>query len=355
MFFHDLSSEEIKNITVTPDAEIGRVMAVMSKRSVRLVLICQEDGKFWGVAADGDIRRHLLNGGVMQDPVSAAGNVSPTVLRQMASRREIRDIFDQKQIEYLPLIEHGAVTRFFALLPYRPAGRTHAVVMAGGLGSRLRPVTETCPKPLVEVAGTPILTHSLRRLIAQGVEEFTLCINYLGDMIIDHYGDGSDLGVSIRYVREEKRMGTGGALGLVREVLSEPFIVINGDIITDLQISEPIDLHKKRGWKATMVTREHRFQVPYGVVEANEVGTYLGAREKPEYKYLINTGIYILDPEVLQEIPRDEFFDLPKLFDALNAKGVKTGCYQHEGQWIDIGNVTELERANAMFQSNGGL
>lgn len=351
MFLHDLSSEMIKNITVMPDARISQAMAVMSERGVRLVLICHVDGTLWGVAADGDIRRYLVNGGSIQDPVIAAGNASPTVLQKMASRQEIRAILDQKQIEYLPVLEFGKVTQAFALLPYRPASQTHVVVMAGGLGMRLRPLTEACPKPLVKVAGTPILTHTLRRLIAQGVEEFTLCISYLGDMIIDYYGDGSDLGVSIRYVREEKRMGTGGALSLVRDTLSDPFLVINGDIITDLQIGDPIALHKARGWKATMITREHRFQIPYGVVEIDEGGTYLGALEKPEYKYLINTGIYVLDPEVLMEIPKGEFYDLPKVFDALKAKGMATGCYKHEGQWVDIGNVTELDRANALLQS----
>lgn len=355
MFLHDFSQEQIKAITVLPDTKISDCMAAMSTQGVRMVLICQTDGTFWGLAADGDIRRYLVDGGNIDDPVSNAGNVTPTVLHETTSRKDTQAILKQKQIEYLPMVQNSKIVQFFALLPYRQTGQPHAVIMAGGLGSRLRPLTENCPKPLIKVAGTPILTHSLRRLIAQGIEDFTICINYLGDMIIDQYGNGSDFGVSINYVREEKRMGTGGALGLVTETLSDPFLVMNGDIITDLQIADPVHMHKIRGWKATMVTREHRFQIPYGVVDLDESGIYQGSREKPEYKYPINTGIYVLDPSILSEIPKGEFFDLPKIFDVLHAKGIQTGGYRHAGQWIDIGNPTELERANTLFQSNGDL
>ena len=348
---HDLNKYRISQICVTPDTTIEQAMRVMSKHSVRLVLICETDGTFRGLIADGDIRRYLLSGHKISDTVKAAGIKSPKVLTELRPLPQIQAMFETLNVEYLPYIVDDKVERMFALLPWRAPSSVHVVIMAGGLGMRLRPFTDNCPKPLVEVGGIPILTRSLNRLIEQGVNEFTICINYLGNMIIDQYGDGSELGVNIQYVREKKSMGTGGGLSMIEHSLSDPFIVINGDIITDIRVEDIINSHRSGGWKATMITREYSLAVPYGVVETDSDDGYLGAIEKPEYRLKINTGIYVLDKTALDYIPKDKFYDLPRLFEDLKSNQVPVGCHLHEGQWIDVGNQAELELANSSLKS----
>lgn len=253
----------------------------------------------------------------------------------------------------MPELHDGKLVALHVLWVAPPPAEMTAVLMAGGLGSRLAPLTDDCPKPLLEMGNKPILTHIIEHLRDQGVRRFVLSVNYLAEMLVNHYGDGSELDVFIDYVHETKRMGTGGALSLVDpQALSDNFLVLNGDILNDVNISELSTAHQFGGWQATMVVREHSYTIPYGVVRSADDGSFEGAEEKPTMHYRINAGIYMLSKSVLKAVPGGIFYDLPTLFDDLPRHGMRGGTYTHPGRWIDIGNVADFNRARSIFEGS---
>jgi NDP-sugar pyrophosphorylase family protein len=263
-----------------------------------------------------------------------------------------RQELQARKTEYLPVTQDGILTDMFVLWAVNTPLDTVAVIMAGGLGTRLSPLTDNLPKPLVELAGKPILTHIIEHLREQGVSRFVLSLNYLGDMIVNQYGTGRDLGVEINYVRENKRLGTGGALSLIDPAqLSEPFLCMNGDILSDIDVNALLAQHQENGWHGTMVAKEFHYTVPYGVVRRSDSGEFRGSDEKPTLSFPINAGIYMLSTDVLGMIPKDEFFDLPTLFDKLSETPGRAGTSVHPGRWIDIGSMAELDRAQQLYES----
>lgn len=344
--------QALEGIAVPENRTLRETMTVMSRAGLRLVpVIAPEDGRFVGVVADGDLRRFIAAGGDLDSPVALAANRAPVVLLEDAGQNQVRSLMQRRGIEYLPKLSGGRIVALFVLWAASSPQQLTAVVMAGGLGTRLAPLTDACPKPLLPLGGKPILTHILEHLRDQGITRFILSVNYLGDMIVDHYGDGAAFGLSIDYVHETMRMGTGGALGLIdREALSEPFLCMNGDILSDLDVNALQVQHQTAGWDATMVVRDHSFTVPYGVVRQSEEGGFLGSEEKPTIAFRINAGIYMLSKSVLQLVPRRRFYDLPTLFDDLPARDLRGGVYAHPGRWIDVGNVADFQRAQSIFE-----
>lgn len=332
---------------------LRQAMIVMNEARLRLIPVVREgSAELVGVLADGDIRRFLAGGGKSDARVIDAINATPRVSRQPVAVKEARAELLRRGVEYLPVVKDGQITDLFVLWAINMPTETTAVIMAGGLGTRLSPLTDKCPKPLVELGGRPILSHIIEHLQSQGVSRFVLAVNYLAQMIVNRYGDGSDLGIEIEYVHETKRLGTGGALSLVApELLSEPFLCMNGDILTDVDVGALTDAHRENDWSATMVTREHQYTVPYGVIRRSAEGRFQGSDEKPTVSFPINAGIYMLSKDVLPLIPQDEFFDLPTLFDRVQEKTMSAGTFGHDGRWIDIGSVAELERARLIFES----
>lgn len=341
----------LSSVCVPHESTLREAMAVMNAHSLRLVPIVDAEQRLRGVLADGDIRRHLAGPGTPDDPVSQAANARPTVCESPLESRNARAEMQRRGVEYLPVTSEGRITDLYVLWAINAPLELTAVIMAGGLGSRLSPHTDNCPKPLIELGGKPILTHIIEHLRGQGVRRFVLAVNYLSQMIVNQYGDGSALDVSIDYVHETKRLGTGGALSLIApEKLSEPFLSMNGDILTDIDVNALFDAHRDSGWAATMVTREFQYAVPYGVVRKSAEGHFEGSDEKPTLSFPINAGIYMLSREALPIIPRDTFFDLPTLFDQLRHEGLTAGTFGHDGRWIDIGTQDELQRARAIFE-----
>lgn len=350
-----LSGAKLGDICVREDQTLRRTMEIMSRAGLRFVpVISAEDGRFMGVVADGDLRRFIAQGGSLDDVVGRAANRHPSILEHDLPPGEIRATMQRRGVEYLPYVENGQVIALHVLWVGASPRDLVAVIMAGGLGSRLAPLTETCPKPLLVIADKPILTHIIEHLRDQGVGRFILSVNYLSQMIIDHYGDGTEHGVVIDYVHESMRMGTGGALGLIEsDVLSEPFLCLNGDILNDIDVSSLQQQHRTKGWDATMVVREHGVTVPYGVVKTTEAGDFDHAEEKPTLNFNINAGFYMLSKSVLPLVPRGVFYDLPTLFTDLRAQGMRGGTYKHHGRWIDIGNILEFERARKIYEGHG--
>lgn len=345
-----LRGDDQRALTVGPDHTLRFAMQKMNESGRTLVLVADED-RLVGVLADGDIRRHLATGGIADDSVTAAVNTGPTTMHEHTRVSEIRAFMVRRGFEFVPLVNGDHVTALCILERAPRSTDLSAVIMAGGLGTRLAPLTEECPKPLLPLGGKPILSHILDHLREQGVHRFVFSVNHLSHMIVDHYDDGSNWGCFIDYVEETQRLGTGGSLSLVdREALSDPFLLMNGDVLNDVDVGALHDTHLSQSWDATMVLGGYRYAVPYGVVETADDGLFVGVREKPVQAFRINAGIYMLSKTVLDLVPKNEFYDLPSLFEDLKASGLRGGTFEHSGRWIDIGTMNEYHRAKAIFE-----
>ena len=216
--------------------------------------------------------------------------------------------------------------------------------MAGGLGTRLRPLTQDTPKPLLKVGNKPILETIIENFAKYGFVNITISVNYKADMIKEYFGDGSALGVNIDYIEESKRLGTAGALSLIKERPQEPFFVMNADLLTNVNFEHLLDFHLLERSVATMCVREYDYQVPYGVIETD--GSLITSiKEKPLHKFFVNAGIYTLSPQVFEYIPKDEFYDMPTLFEDIIANNLKSVSFPIHEYWLDIGRMEEFEQA----------
>ncbi|MCF6173216.1 MAG: NTP transferase domain-containing protein [Campylobacteraceae bacterium] len=222
--------------------------------------------------------------------------------------------------------------------------------MVGGLGTRLRPLTETTPKPMLPVGGKPILQTIVERFASYGFVNIVMCVGYKSNIIQDYFGDGSRFGVNIEYVLENKRMGTAGALSLLSDAQKpkEPFFVMNGDLLTNMNFENMLEFHSSNNSKATMAVREYDFQVPYGVVNVDN-GKIINIEEKPVHKFFVSAGIYMLNPDAIELIPNNEFYDMPTLFEKYIELGENTMSFPLREYWLDIGRIEEYEQANSEY------
>jgi dTDP-glucose pyrophosphorylase len=344
-----LRGDDCKALTVELGADLRSAMQRMNQTG-RTLLLVTEGERLAGVIADGDIRRYLVGGGNADEPVNAALNVAPTTFDHLTPLPEVRAFMMRRGFEYMPLTDGDHAVALCILDRAPQATELSAVIMAGGLGTRLAPLTDDCPKPLLPLGGKPILSHMLDHLKGQGVRRYVFSVSYLSHMIVDHYEDGSGWDCLIDYVHEPQRLGTGGPLSLVDpESISDPFLCINGDVLHDIDIGALRDTHTSNGWDATMVVREYTNSIPYGVVDTDGDGGFVEIREKPVQSIRINAGVYMLSKSSLPLIPTNTFYDLPRLFSDLRAQEMRCGTYLHHGRWIDIGTTPEYERANAIL------
>lgn len=350
MKLRNFTGQPLRDLTARLDEPVRAAISRMSAAGQRLLPVADAAGKFAGVLADGDVRRMLASGGDVDAPVSTAVNRKPIFLDKMLTEPEIRSAMLRRGVESLPVVIDGQVVVLYSLWIAPAARELTAVIMASGLGQRLAPLTDTCPKPLLDIGGKPILSHIIEHLSDSGVNRFVVSVNYLADQIIDHFGNGEALNTSIGYIRETIRLGTGGALSLLEpDTLSDPFLCLNGDLLNDLDVTSLLSEHQQRGWDATMVTRTHGYTVPYGVVRVDDSGAFAGSDEKPTLNFLINSGIYMLSKSVLNRVPHNKFYDMPTLFEDLRGSGGMVGTFNHAGRWIDIGNMADLIRARKIF------
>ncbi len=244
------------------------------------------------------------------------------------------------------LVDLATVEDLFGVTPKD----TRIVLMAGGLGKRLRPLTETVPKPMLPVGGKPLLEQIIGVFADQGYSRISISVNYRADMVRDHFGNGSALGVEIDYIEEEKAMGTAGALSLLNQKPDAPFVVMNGDLLVALQFSELLAFHADKGATGTMVVRDYEDQVPYGVVRSDD-GLMTGIEEKPVERFFVNGGIYVLSPQALDHLTPGEPLDMPDLLTRITGTGGKVGVFPLRDYWRDIGRIDDLEAARSEFDS----
>lgn len=345
-----------KQIVVSPETTLRDAIARIDASGLQLALVLDRDGRLAGVLSDGDIRRAILRGCDLAAPTADVMNCSPTTAPVTSASNELLALMRRKVLHHVPLLNGEMQVVGLATLDglsgvlERP---NWVVLMAGGLGSRLMPLTGNCPKPMLQVGGKPILESILESFSEQGFRKFFLSVNYLAHAVRDHFGDGSQWGVDISYLHEDKRLGTAGALSLLPERPSDPLVVMNGDLLTRVRFDNMLNYHSEHGAVATMAVREYDFQVPYGVVQLN--GSNIAAiEEKPVHRFFVNAGIYTLSPEAFEHIPDGTFFDMPTLFDRMLAAGHQTSAYPLREYWLDIGRLEEFERAQHEW-SNGSV
>lgn len=342
--------ERLWRTTVVPlNSNIKQAIAKLNDTGLQIVLVLDESDTLLGTVTDGDIRRGLLRGLVLSDPIERVMRSNSLVVPPDMSRDVALQLMHANRFHQLPVIDnnHRVVGLHLWDEITAPVERLNImVIMAGGMGTRLRPYTDTCPKPMLPVAGKPMLEHIIERAKAEGFNRFVLSIQYLGHIIEDYFGDGERLGVCIDYLKESTPLGTAGALGLLSPRPDLPFIVINGDVLSDIKYSELLDFHGRHSAVATMAVRLHEWQHPFGVVQTQGVDI-VGFEEKPMARTYINAGIYALSPEALGSLTFNTYCDMPLLFDQLQAQGKRTVAYPMHEPWLDVGRPDDLNQANA--------
>jgi dTDP-glucose pyrophosphorylase len=340
-----------KDLSVGPNQSIRDALAVIDEGGIQIALVTDANARLKGVVTDGDIRRGILQGLDLDAPVTAVMNEDPVTARRQEDRQQLIDTMQSRRIHQIPLVDDkGYLAGIVALDDLlRPTARPNPVVlMAGGLGTRLRPLTNECPKPLLEVGDKPILETIIEGFRSHGFHRFYLSVNYKADMIEDYFGDGSTWGADITYVHEDKRLGTAGPLSLLPERPDETLIVMNGDLLTTLNFAHLLDFHHEQDSAATMCVREYEVQVPYGVVETNDQ-QMVGLDEKPVHRHFVNAGIYVLEPHTLDCVPANAFFDMPDLFEALIERGETASVFPVREYWQDVGQKDDFHRANGEY------
>lgn len=340
-----------RSALISPDATLAETIANLNEVGIKLVLCVDAQGRLVGSVSDGDLRRGMLRGLSMQDNIQEITNPSPLVVPEGADREMVRAIMKVNKVLQVPVVDgEGRVVglHLWDSLDTAPAHDHTMVIMAGGKGTRLRPYTENCPKPMLPVAGKPMLEHIIERAKSQGFGRFVLSLNYLGQMIRQHFGDGSTHGVEIAYVEETEPLGTAGALSLIRPRPENAFVVTNGDVLTDIDYHELIKFRDRHNAHGVMAVRNYEWTNPYGVVQMEGVDI-TGFAEKPVSRSHINAGIYAFAPGVLDHLVRHRHCDMPTLFDRLRDLGHRTVAYPMHEPWLDVGRPDDLERANQKF------
>ena len=350
-------AHQYKDTFLTQNSTIIEALKIIDLAALQIVLIVNDDCKLIGTITDGDIRRAILNGVQLTDTVDKVMNTSPKTATQNDDTASLKSIMHTQQIHRLPILdEQGCVVDLACIEDFTDsAEKEHKnyadisiVLMLGGLGTRLMPLTENLPKPMIEVGGKPLLETIVTHLRDQGFKNFYFSVNYKAEIIEDYFKDGHDFGVKISYLYEDKRMGTAGALSLIPDQPKGPLIIMNGDILTNNNFAHLVDFHKQTNAMATMCVREYQQQVPYGVVRTK--GTKLDTIvEKPSQTYFVNAGIYILNPTVLEHVPKDQYLDMPTLFTQLEEENYESSVFPIREYWLDIGNPQDLEKGRAEY------
>ena len=341
----------VNDIKLGINSTIKDALQTINNGGLQIAIVVDENDALVGTVTDGDIRRGLLNGLDLNSSVSLVVHKSPSIASVGDTKESILKIALAKKLHKIPLVDElGKLVGIEDIEDIiKPVGKTNRVIlMVGGLGTRLRPLTKDMPKPMLKVGNKPILQTIVEKFAEYGFVNITMCVNFNASIIRDYFGDGKEFGVNIDYVLEQKRMGTAGALSLLKERPSEPFFVMNGDLLTNVNFEHIFNYHTLHKATATMCVREYDYEVPYGVVKMND-NKITAIAEKPVQKFFVSAGIYMLSPEILDLIPQDEFYDMPTLFEKAIAQGKNVISFPIHEYWIDIGRLEEYQKANEEY------
>lgn len=341
-----MSQEILSKITIDKHSTIREALTAIDDSAIGVCLVEDDESTLIDVLTDGDIRRMLLSGLSLESRILANKDFDFISVPPSMSRSDVLDIMQARKIEHVPVTnQQGKIQGIHTLseLVSKEPLLNAAVIMAGGKGTRLGELTKNTPKPMLKVAGRPILERIILHLVGSGIQEIYISVNYLAEMIENHFGNGEAHGCKIHYLKEEEPLGTGGALKLLPQSLQQPILVMNGDLICDVNVRHLLDFHHRGEFQATMALNAYTHEVPYGCVDYHE-GRILKIDEKPLIRKTINTGIYIINPQLIKDVDYG-FYPITKLFDSCLANNKPVGGYLMNNEWQDIGLPNELNKA----------
>ncbi|HHD0454817.1 TPA: nucleotidyltransferase family protein [Campylobacter coli] len=342
---------DINKLKLTPDSSIEEALKIVGKERVRLGIIVDKKDKFLGVISDSNIRKALIKGKNLQSKIKDIYTKNPITIKENTSKNELLKLSAKTDIYDFPVLndkkEVISIKSISSLLNHQ-VNSNFVIIMAGGLGTRLKELTKNTPKPMLKVGKKPILENIVQRLKEQNFENFIFCVNYKKQIIEDYFKKGKDFGIKISYIKERKKLGTAGALSLIKQDFKESFIVMNADILTELDFNELLKAHKNSKALMSVCVREFEQQIPFGVIEQNK-GFITNITEKPVQKFLVSAGIYVCEPEILKLLNKNEYLDMPELIKLAMQKG-KINIYLIHDYWIDIGRLDEFVKANEEFK-----
>lgn len=345
---------DCQNLIININSSIRDSITAIEKGGFKIALVVDKRNNLVGTICDGDIRRGILRKLDIESPITEIIEINCITATNSLPKKEIYSLMKKNQISQIPILDNNGKLLGLEisndLSPYNTNKYSCALLMAGGKGKRLRPLTYNCPKPLLEIEGKPILEIIIEQCIDSGIRKFFISVCYLADQIIDYFGDGSKWNIEINYLEEQKPLGTAGALSLLPKNLKEPILLINGDVLTKVNFQDLLNYHQQNSGNITICTREHILQSPYGVIKVEGIN-YKSMIEKPSFKHLINAGIYCLDSEILYSIQENEFLDMPNLISSSKTLNKKIIVYPLHEYWIDIGKPEFLNKANYDWNS----
>ena len=347
---------KIDEIKINQNASIKEALEVIDKGAIKVAVVLSDDGLLLGMLNDGDIRRALLKGMSLDDSITSIINKHPVVANINDTKERILELANEKKLHQIPIISNGKLIGIQDIREFlAPKNKPNKVIlMVGGLGTRLRPLTNDVPKPMLDVGNKPILHTIVENFAKYGYTDIIMCVNYKSEIIKEYFGNGDKFGVKIEYVLENQRMGTAGALSLLKERPKDDFFVMNGDLLTNVNFEYLHEYHKDSNALASICIRKYEMQVPYGVVNvrANKVTSI---EEKPTQSFFVSAGIYMFSPIVLDFIPKGVFYDMPTLFSELLKQGFAVHPFFIREYWLDIGRMDEYRRANDEYEGVFGL
>lgn len=338
---------------VNSEATLEQAIKVLDQAALRIALVVDANDTLLGTLTDGDVRRALLQHLSLETPVDQVMNTQPKTAEQAWTESRILSVMEQHEVLQLPLIDsEGRVVGLTNLHDILNKHRydNPVFLMAGGFGTRLRPLTNNCPKPMLKVGDKPILEQILLNFVEAGFHRFYISTHYMPEVIRDYFGDGENWGVSIQYVHEDEPLGTGGALGLLpHHEIDKPLFMMNGDLLTSLNLHSFLEFHETQGGVATMCVREYEHQVPYGVITSE--GTRIKSMiEKPTHQFFVNAGIYLLDPELVKSVVPGTQVDMPTLLERQIDEGNAVNMFPIHEYWLDIGRMDDFNKAQTEVQ-----
>jgi dTDP-glucose pyrophosphorylase len=346
-----MDAERLEKIFIGIDATVRQAIASIDAGAIEIALVVSEGRRLVGTITDGDVRRALMADVSLDDPVEPIVHRNPVTAPVGTDRGTLLKLMTARAVGQIPLMEGDAVADVAVIRDLvrdtQPDADGPVVLMAGGLGTRLRPLTEDIPKSMLEVGGRPLLEHVLDQVRDAGLTRVLMAVNYRADVIEEHFGDGSEFGVDIGYLREDRPLGSAGALRLAGAELDRPFVVMNADLLTNVNLGALMRFHQEEGNVVTVGVRQYVLELPYGVVDLD--GTRVtGLSEKPKPKYYINAGIYAVDPDALSLMPASrEAFHMTDVIDEVLADGGRVGAFAVREYWLDIGHLADYERAES--------
>lgn len=341
-------SVQFQQITASPNHTVEEVIKVIDRGGCQLALIVDEMQKLLGIVTDGDIRRAILKGCRISETAKSIMNSEPHVISPFVGKLQALSLMQGLGINVFPIVDEnrivvGVLRKEECLLP--KMRQESVVIMAGGMGARLKQLTRDTPKPMLKVGSRPILEMIIRNFVSQGFQDFYLAVNYKAEQIEDYFQDGTELGVKITYLKEKKRLGTAGALSLLPDIADLPILVTNADLLMSYDFTLMLDAHYYSEASATVGVRRHSTQIPFGVVNESD-GIISTIKEKPTLDFYVCSGVNVLSAELINMVPPDCFFDMPSLVNDAVKAGLKIVSHEIDGYWLDIGRPDDYEKAN---------